>query len=64
MILVAGGIDYRGLHVSSTEILVGSSGSWLTVTPLPDLPHNREGYGGIKGATLGNTLYMTGKELW
>jgi len=60
VMLVAGGIDHRGLHVASTEILVGNSGSWKTVTQLPDLPHNREGYGGIKGATLGNTLYMSG----
>ena len=63
MILVAGGLDYKGLHVASTEILVGSSEACLTVTPLPELPHNREGYGGIKGATLGNTLYMSGKKL-
>jgi len=60
VMLVAGGLDYRSLNVASTEILVGNSGSWQTVTPLPALPHNREGYGGIQSATLGNTLYMSG----
>merc|ERR1719348_2788193 len=60
VMVVAGGMDYKGLHVASTEILEGTSRSWRTVGRLPDLPHNREGYGGIKGAVLGNILYMTG----
>ena len=62
MLLVAGGLDLGGIHISSTEILVGDSRAWTTVTPLPKPSSGtgREGLGGIKGAKLGNTLYMTG----
>ena len=58
--LVAGGSNLDGIFISSTEILVGNSHSWKTVTPLPILTAGRTGLGGINGATLGNILYMTG----
>jgi len=60
VMLVAGGMLSTGIHTATTEILVGNSKTWKTVGPLPDLPHNREGYGGIKSAKLGNTLYVSG----
>merc|ERR1711892_140161 len=60
VMLVAGGMLSTGIHTATTEILVGNSKTWKTVGPLPDLPHNREGYGGIKSAKLSNTLYVSG----
>jgi len=60
VMLVAGGSNLDGIFISSTEILVGNSHSWKTVTPLPILTAGRTGLGAINGATLGNILYMTG----
>ena len=49
MLLVAGGL------VSSTEILVTLAGVWRTVGSLPTAVW------GLRGATLDNTVYMTGE---
>ena len=50
---MAGG--YRDNFLSSTEILVTLAGEWRTVGELPTAVN------GLRGATLDNTVYMTGE---
>ena len=50
---MAGGIG--DTRLSSTEILVTLAGVWRTVGPLPTA------VAGLRGATLDNTVYMTGE---
>ena len=52
--MVAGGRDSTNAYLSSTEQLVGESGSWQTTSSLP------RAVTGVVGITLDNTLYMTG----
>ena len=52
--LVAGGYDAGYNPLSSTELLVESSDAWTMSTPLP------RAVDGLRGATLGNIVYMTG----
>ena len=58
MYLVVGGyaatINSNFVAIDSTEIFEG--GSWKNVTPL-----TRKEYG-LKGVSLGNTVYMIGKS--
>ena len=54
VLLVAGGFD-NGRILSSTEILVTLAGEWRTVGRLPTA------VSGLRGATLDNTVYMTGE---
>ena len=54
MLLVAGGWDGDN-YLSSTEILVTLAGVWRTVGRLPTA------VSGLRGATLDNTVYMTGE---
>ena len=53
VLLVAGG--YGDKRLSSTEILVTLAGGWRTVGQLPTAVY------GLRGATLDNTVYMTGE---
>ena len=53
VLLVAGGLG--GGWLSSTEILVTLAGVWRTVGPLPTAVSV------LRGATLDNTVYMTGE---
>ena len=50
---MAGG--YGDTRLSSTEILVTLAGVWRTVGSLPTA------VAGLRGATLDNTVYMTGE---
>ena len=52
---MAGGFDQGNSLLSSTEILVTLAGVWRTVGPLPTAVR------GLRGATLDNTVYMTGE---
>ena len=51
---MAGGIGNGPNFLSSTEILVTLAGEWRTVGRLPTAAD------GLRGATLDNTVYMTG----
>ena len=53
VLLVAGG-DGAGNPLSSTELMVEGSDAWTMSTPLPRAVR------GVRGATLGNIVYMTG----
>ena len=52
--LVAGGYDKSRNALSSTELLVEDSDAWTMSTPLP------RAVDGLRGATLGNIVYLTG----
>ena len=54
VLLVAGG-NVGAEKLSSTEILVTLAGEWRTVGRLPSAVD------GLRGATLDNTVYMTGE---
>ena len=54
MFLVAGGSDDDDGILSSTEMLTRTSSAWVMVNSLP------RKMDGVKGVTLGGTLYMTG----
>ena len=51
---MAGGYDEAN-YLSSTEILVTLAGEWRTVGRLPTALYS------LRGATLDNTVYMTGE---
>jgi hypothetical protein len=53
MFLVAGGHGASN-PLSSTELMVEGSDAWTMSTPLPRAAR------GVRGATLGNIVYMTG----
>ena len=55
VLLVAGGMDGSGLRLSSTEVLTSSATAWAQASPLP-----RQLYG-MRGLTMGNQVYLTGK---
>ena len=55
VLLVAGGLDGDDTHLSSTEVLTGDSTAWTMATPLP------RAVDGMRGISLDNTVYMTGK---
>eukprot|EP00091_Calanus_sinicus_P014715 TRINITY_DN3235_c1_g1_i1.p1 TRINITY_DN3235_c1_g1~~TRINITY_DN3235_c1_g1_i1.p1 ORF type:complete len:145 (+),score=32.76 TRINITY_DN3235_c1_g1_i1:207-641(+) len=52
--LVAGGMDDSTNGLSSTELMLEDSDVWSITSPLP------RAVTGVRGVTLGNTLYMTG----
>ena len=54
VLLVGGGFDGSTV-LSSTEILTSGSLTWVYSTPLP------RRIMGVKGVTLGNTLYLAGE---
>ena len=54
VLMVAGGLDCNQDRLSSTEQLLGESGSWKTTSSLP------RAVGGVVGITLDNILYLTG----
>ena len=52
--LVAGGRDDSDNTLSSTELMLEDSDVWSITSPLPRAVY------GVRGVTLGNTLYMSG----
>ena len=58
MFLVAGGNDDSWDAISSTELMLEDSDVWSITSPLPRAVY------GVKGVTLGNTLYMSGRSYY